>query len=97
MNYYLLRFAQIADPSDLNIPQPGTGETQISTLLSRVFMIAGAVCVLIVAIAGLNYVLSSGDPQKAAKAKNTILYALIGLAVAVFATTIVTFVFGRLL
>lgn len=96
IKYIIFYIALLGDPSELNLPKPISSENQITTLLSRVFMIAAAVCVLIVAIAGLSYVLSSGDPQKAAKAKNTILYALIGLAVAIFATTIVSFVFGRL-
>lgn len=39
------------------------------------------------------FTLSSGDAQKAAKARNTILYAVVGLVVAVFASAIVNFVF----
>lgn len=90
---------QILKQNDINLPNAGagaTGENQLSNILTTVFMIAAGVAVLMVIIGGLSYVLSTGDPQKAAKAKNTILYAIIGLVVAIMATTIVGFVFGRL-
>jgi len=41
------------------------------------------------------FALSSGDAQKAAKARNTVLYAVIGLVVSLFAAAIVNFVFNR--
>ena len=60
-----------------------------------VFGIMGAVALLVITIAGFKYVLSQGNPQETAKAKNTILYALIGLVVAILAFNIVKFVVGR--
>lgn len=92
----ITRIAQIADESRINLPKQGNGETQLETILSVTFMIAAGIAVIVVIVGGLSYVLSNGDPQKAAKAKDTILYAVIGLAVAVLATTVVGFVFGRL-
>jgi hypothetical protein len=47
-------------------------------------------------IAGLSYVTSSGDSGKVVKAKNTILYAVIGLAVIIFAFAITSFISSRL-
>jgi len=38
---------------------------------------------------------SSGDAQKTAKARNTILYAIIGLVVSIFAAAIVNFAFSN--
>jgi hypothetical protein len=71
-------------------------ENSLPSILRVVFVSAALLSVIFVAIGGLKYTLSSGDPQGAAKAKNTILYALIGLVVAVMAFTIVSFVGGRL-
>ena len=90
------KFAQIANENDINLPMQGSGESQLESILSVTFMIAAGIAVIVVIVGGLSYVLSNGDPQKAAKAKDTILYAVIGLAVAVLATTVVGFVFNRL-
>lgn len=90
--YLLAQF----NSDNVNIPKAGAGESQIQDVLRLVFIIAGAISVLVIAIAGLNYVLSSGDPQKVAKAKDTILYAVIGLVISIMATVVVTFMLGRL-
>lgn len=90
------KFAQqvdrIVDRSELEIPQATANSSQLQVVLQIVFGIAGAVAVLMVVIGAFQYVISTGDPQKTAKAKNTILYALIGVAVAVSAQVIVSFV-----
>ena len=52
----------------------------------------GAISVVMIIIGGLRYVLSNGDPKSTESAKNTILYAVIGLIVAIAAFAIVTFV-----
>lgn len=54
--------------------------------------IISAVSVLVIIIAGFMYVTSAGNPDKTKKAKNAIMYALIGLVVAILARTIVQFV-----
>lgn len=93
MHFMLRAFAQL----DLSpLPHADANDVQVKTILQIVFVVAGAVAVIVVAVAGLNYVISSGDPQKTAKAKDTILYALIGLAISILAFTIVTFVLGKL-
>lgn len=57
--------------------------------------VVGAISVIMVIIGGLLYVLSSGDGKNTARAKDTILYAVIGLVVALFAYAIVNFVLTR--
>lgn len=52
---------------------------------------AGAVALVFVFIGGIGYLTSSGDAAKLQKAKNTILYALIGLAIAALSLTITAF------
>ena len=46
--------------------------------------------------AGIQYVISAGDSGKVAKAKNIIIYAIVGLLIAVFSYTIVNFVVKNL-
>jgi multisubunit Na+/H+ antiporter MnhB subunit len=48
-----------------------------------------------VIVGGVFYMLSQGDPGKVARAKNTILYALIGLIVSLLSFAIVNFVLEK--
>ena len=55
------------------------------------------VCVVVMIICGVNYMTSSGDTGKVKKAKDTILYGVIGLVVCVLAFAIVNFVINNIL
>jgi hypothetical protein len=77
------------------LPDPSTDNT-IETVLSFVFGLLAVICVIVIIIAGIQFVISGGEPQKVAKARQAILYAVIGLIVAVFSTVIVGFIAGRL-
>jgi hypothetical protein len=54
----------------------------------------GAISVIMLIIGGIRYVLSGGEQAKVAEAKNTILYAVIGVVVAILAYAVVNFVIG---
>jgi cytochrome bd-type quinol oxidase subunit 2 len=54
--------------------------------------IVGAVSVIMIIVGGFRYVMSQGDSKTAAEAKNTILYAVIGVVVAITAYAIINFV-----
>lgn len=57
----------------------------------------GIVCVIMIIIGGFRYVIANGDSNSINGAKNTILYALVGLGIVFFAQVIVQFVIGKLL
>lgn len=78
------------------IPDIQATPSLITNVLQLVFGLAGAVALLIVTFAGTKYVLSQGDPQKVAKAKETIIYALVGLVITILAYSIVSFIVTRL-
>ena len=61
-----------------------------------VLYIVGAVAVVMLIIGGVKYVVSGGDAKKVTDAKNTILYAIIGLVIVFFAYAIVHFVLTAL-
>ncbi len=88
MNY----LAQIV----INSPLPRTSGSLLSNILYIVFGVLGGISLIIVVWAGMKYTLSSGDPNKTAEAKNQIIYAAIGIAVALSASAIVTFAGSRL-
>lgn len=86
-------FAAIGiDPKDVHINRGVANPTTVENVLHLVLGVAGAVAVLIITIAGFKYVISQGNPQEAAKAKDTIIYALVGLLIAALGYSIVSFV-----
>ena len=81
------------DPRDIDIPNPGTPDSSsISNILQIVFGIGGGIALIVIIVAGIQFILSRGEPQKAAVARSAIIYALVGLAVMVSAFAIVGFV-----
>jgi hypothetical protein len=78
-----------------NLPNVSTGTQTLKTIIGIVFGIIGALSLLMITISGLRYVLSAGDPQKASTAKNGIVFALVGLIIALTAESLVAFVIGR--
>lgn len=81
----------IATPD--SIPQV-SAESAIGTVFGGVLAIAGVICVLLIIIGGLSYSLSMGDSSKIKKAKDTILYAIVGLVIISLSFLIVQLVVG---
>ena len=74
-----------------------TLEQNITNILNGVIAVLGLVAVVVIIIGGINYMTSSGDAGKVKKAKDTILYGLIGLVVCVLAFAIVNFVISNII
>ncbi len=66
------------------------------TFVNLFIMVIGSVAVIMVIVGALRYTLSGGDPQATKAAKDTILYAIVGVVVAVIAYAAVQFVFSSL-
>ena len=66
------------------------------TIANTLIFVVGAVAVLYLIIGGLRYVVSNGDSKSVEAAKNTILYAIIGIVVAVVSFALVKFVIDAL-
>lgn len=64
----------------------------IVSILNVIIGVAGFISVIWIIIGGVNYMTSSGDPNKTKKARDTILYACIGLVICVLSFAIVNFV-----
>ena len=74
-------------------------EASINNTLDNVInifsVIVGIVAVVMIIVGGFKYITSSGDSSKVSSAKNTILYAIIGLVVVALAQIIVRFVLSN--
>lgn len=68
------------------------------TLVINIFsIVVGVVAVIMIIVGGLKYITSAGDSNNVTSAKNTILYAIIGLVVVALAQFIVQFVLSKAL
>lgn len=81
--------AQVVDINSL--PDVNADQDRITTAMTVTFSITGAIALLIVTLAGFKYITTQGNPQEVAKAKNAIIYALVGLAISILAVAIVQF------
>lgn len=85
-------FAQI---SPAPLPQVDDASF-MGNFLPIIFGMAGALSVLFICYGGFKYVTSQGEPDKIQKAKDTILYSVIGLVVSISAYAIVAFVTSKI-
>lgn len=79
-----------------DIQQGSDGINNIITDIVNIFsVIVGIVSVIMIIYGGFRYVTSGGDAGNVSNAKNTIIYALIGLVVVALAQFIVQFVLDK--
>lgn len=62
------------------------------TIIDTLLYVLGIVAVIMIIVGAFKYVVSAGDASSIASAKNTILYAVVGLVVAILAYVIVHYV-----
>jgi hypothetical protein len=67
----------------------------ITTVVNIISIIVGVIAVIMIIVGGLRYITSGGKQESVTGAKNTILYALIGLVIVALAQIIVRFVIGK--
>ena len=72
-----------------------TINSTIRTVIRTFQIIVGLISVIMIIVGGLRYITSGGESNSVKGAKNTILYAVIGLVVVAIAEAIVQFVLQR--
>ncbi len=68
----------------------------ITRLAQWLVWASGTIALVLIIIAGLMFIFSSGNAESAGRARNTVIYAIIGLVIAVVGQAIVSFVLNRL-
>lgn len=81
---------------DTNFPGVSANNGSVQTVVQIAFAIIGTLAVIYLLFASIQMITSQGDPQTIAKSRQAILYAVVGIVVAVSAELIVTFVLGKL-
>ena len=78
----------------------GSNSNSVNSLLATVtnvmLFIAGAIAVIMIVVGGIKYVTSNGNSERINSAKNTIMYAVVGLVIAIAAYAVVDFVIDQL-
>jgi hypothetical protein len=69
---------------------------ELASVTNLLLFIIGAIAVIMIIIGGIRYVTSSGDQAQTTAAKNTILYAVIGVVMAFMAYAIINFVVAQM-
>ena len=84
-----------ADAACGNACGPANINVIFSNIANMLIFIVGAVSVIMIIVGGLWLVTSNGDSKRVEQGRNTILYAVIGLIVAIASFAIVNFVVGK--
>lgn len=77
-----------------NAPGPSVNKI-ITVVVNLISLAAGVIAVIMLIVAGFNYITSSGDPTKISHAKDSLIYAIVGLVIVAMAQFIVQYVLAR--
>lgn len=66
----------------------------VNNIINIMLYAVGVLSVIMLIFGGFRYVVSGGQKEKVTDAKNTLLYAIVGLLIAIFANAIIQFVLG---
>lgn len=80
--------------TDCNTSGPSINKL-VKTTVNLLTIAAGVIAVIMIIVGGFKYITSQGDATQAANARKTLIYAIAGLVVVVFAQVIVRYVFDR--
>lgn len=76
---------------------PIAGPNGLLLKITRIVaFVAGAAALIIMLVGSIKFIISGGDANKASSAKSTIINAMIGIAVIVLSTALITFVVNRI-
>ena len=73
-----------------------TLKDDVTTIINVIVGLVATIAVIVIIIGGISYMTSNGDAGKVKKARDTILYACIGLVICGLAATIVNFVVANM-
>lgn len=83
--------AELSQLIENRLPHQEANADYMNSIFNGVYAIAGIVAVVFIIIGGVQYITASGDTGKVVKAKNTIMYSVIGLVIVILAAAITGF------
>jgi len=94
MTHILMQLGQTIDAAANNIPTLTSAQVVTNTL-NIAYFLAGIIAVIVIIIGGIMYTTSAGNSGSVTKAKNMILFSVIGIVVILSAFALTNFVIGR--
>ncbi len=83
------------DIMEKSSPTPNADvESVVKIVIDTMLYIIGIISVIMIIFGGIKYATSAGDTSKVTSAKNTLIYSVVGLLVAILAFAIVNFVYN---
>jgi hypothetical protein len=87
---------QVVCDAGNNLPKVEANSSQVANVMQIVFMVIGIVALIYLISAGVKLITSLGNPEALKNARQAVIFAAVGLAVAMSAEIIVTFVLKRI-
>ena len=81
--------------AECNVQEDNSLMPTLQVIINVALSVLGLVAVIMIIMGGFSFMTSTGDATKVTKAKNTILYGVVGLVIALLAFAIVNFVLGE--
>lgn len=88
--------AGLVNANDIGIPKVAANNATIASVMSTVFLIVGGMALLFMLIGAARFISAGGEPAKITQARNTLIYAAVGVIVSALGFTVVQFVAGKL-
>jgi len=73
-----------------------SGNGIVSTVINVMLFIIGILCVVMIIFSGIRYTISRGKQEEVKAAKDTLMYSIVGLIIAIIAYAVVNWVFGAI-
>ena len=83
---------RVSDMSECGMEEGNTLMSTLQIIINVIIGVIGFVAVVVIILGGVQYTTSAGASDKVKKAKDTIMYGIIGLVVALLAYAIVNFI-----
>jgi hypothetical protein len=74
---------------------PATVNSTVKNAINLISVVVGIAAIIMIIIGGFKYITSAGDSSKVNSAKDTVLFAIVGLVIVMLAQVIVRFVISR--
>lgn len=92
----LLQFAITVPADQVNVPKVDAGDATFNAIVGLVYVIIAALALFYIVRGGLLFITSGSDPKSVKDARETVLYAAIGLVVSTLVFGIIQFVAGSI-
>ena len=91
----ILAVIDVSVPPEVKSKSFTSDASIVTTILNTISLAIGVASVIMIIVGGLMYVTSAGDQNKVARAKDAIIYAVVGVVISIIGYALLTFVKGQ--